>query len=224
MGVEDLAGACRGDDELLDIVRSNGVIECVCGGHGADEDQHDEAHALLAVIGTVGEAHAGAGEDSSERMGQGGGVLSLGACVQRGVLDNAFESSISSAAGMNPTMGEMSSTLKTLWPVPSRRRRSSSCALMSWLARPTPMMEPTMVCELDAGRPKYHVPRFQRMAAMRRANTMANPAPELTWRMSSTGSRVMTLKATAPEEARTPQRLQMPDQTTAMLGPASACR
>jgi hypothetical protein len=31
------------------------------------------------------------------------------------------------------------------------------------LVTPTPMMEPTRVCELDAGRPKDQVPRFQRL-------------------------------------------------------------
>ncbi len=39
-------------------------------------------------------------------------------------------------------------------------------ACMNWLASPTPMMEPTMVCVLDDGRPRYHVPRFQMMAAV----------------------------------------------------------
>ena len=59
---------------------------------------------------------------------------------------------------------------------------------MSWLAMPTPMMEPIMVWELEAGRPRHQVARFQRMAAMSRAKTMAKPEPELTLRMSSTGS------------------------------------
>ncbi len=66
------------------------------------------------------------------------------------------------------------------------------CTFINWLARPTPMMEPTMVCELEAGRPNHQVLRFQMMAAMSSAKTMAKPAPELTCRMSSTGSSVMT--------------------------------
>ena len=45
---------------------------------------------------------------------------------------------------------------------------------------PTPMMEPTMVCELEAGSPNHQVPRFHRMAAISSAKTMAKPAPELT--------------------------------------------
>ena len=75
-----------------------------------------------------------------------------------------------------------------------------------------------MVWELEAGRPNHQVLRFQMMAAISSAKTIANPAPELTWRISSTGSSVMMLNATAPEERRTPVRLHSPDQTTAMLG------
>ena len=75
-----------------------------------------------------------------------------------------------------------------------------------------------MVCELDAGRPNHHVPRFQRMAAIKSANTMAKPAPELTFRISSTGNKVMTAKATVPEESSTPVRLHNPDHTTAIFG------
>ena len=63
------------------------------------------------------------------------------------------------------------------------------------------MMEPTMVCELEAGRPSHQVPRFQRIAAISSAKTMAKPAPELTCKISSTGSSVMTAKATVPEES-----------------------
>ena len=75
-----------------------------------------------------------------------------------------------------------------------------------------------MVCELDAGSPNHQVPRFHRMAAMSRAKTMAKPAPELTCRISSTGSSVITAKATVPVEKSTPARLHIPDQTTAMFG------
>jgi hypothetical protein len=77
------------------------------------------------------------------------------------------------------------------------------------------MMEPVIVWVLEAGRPSHHVPRFQRMAAIKSANTIANPAPELTLRISSTGSRVIIVNATAPEDVSTPVRLQSPDQTTA---------
>ena len=133
-----------------------------------------------------------------------------------------FDSNISSAAAPKPTTGEISSTLSTLIACSQSTPEVPVRALSSWFATPTPMMEPTMVCELEAGRPNHHVPRFHKMAAISSANTIANPAPELTCRISSTGSSVITAKATVPLEASTPARLHNPDQTTAMFG-SSEC-
>ena len=77
------------------------------------------------------------------------------------------------------------------------------------------MIEPISVCELEAGRPRYQVPRFQTIAAISSAKTIAKPALEPTCRISSTGSSEMMPKATAPLEAMTPRKLKTPDQTTA---------
>ncbi|ESY84693.1 hypothetical protein X739_20840 [Mesorhizobium sp. LNHC220B00] len=77
------------------------------------------------------------------------------------------------------------------------------------------MIEPTIVCELDAGRPRNQVPRFHRMAATSSANTMAKPEEEPTCRISSTGSSDRMPKATAPLEVRTPRKLKAPDHMTA---------
>ena len=77
-------------------------------------------------------------------------------------------------------------------------------------------MEPINVCELDAGRPRYQVPRFQMMAAISSANTMAKPAALPTCRMSSTGNRDTMPNATAPDEISTPRKLKKPDHTTAI--------
>ena len=84
------------------------------------------------------------------------------------------------------------------------------------------MIEPISVCELEFGRPKYHVPRFQMIAAVSSANTMAKPAPLPTCRISSTGSSEMMPNATAPVESTTPMKFHMPDQATAMCG-SSEC-
>ena len=80
---------------------------------------------------------------------------------------------------------------------------------------PTPMIEPISVCEDDAGRPKYQVPRFQMMAAISSANTIAKPALLPTCRISSTGSSETMPNATAPEESSTPRKLKKPDHITA---------
>ena len=86
------------------------------------------------------------------------------------------------------------------------------------LASPTPMIEPISVCELEAGRPRYHVPRFQMIAEISSANTMAKPAPDPTLSTSSTGSSARTPNATAPLDVSTPIRFQQPDHTTATFG------
>src|SRR6202011_5622130 len=90
-----------------------------------------------------------------------------------------------------------------------------SFPLMRALATPTPMMEPIIVCELEAGSPIHHVPRFQMMAAMSRANTIEKPALEPTCRISSTGSSDTMPKATAPLDVSTPRKLKKPDHITA---------
>ena len=75
------------------------------------------------------------------------------------------------------------------------------------------MIEPISVCELEAGSPRYQVPRFQMIAPISSAKTIAKPALDPTWRISSTGSSAMMPKATAPLDARTPRKLKSPDQT-----------
>ena len=80
------------------------------------------------------------------------------------------------------------------------------------------MIEPIRVCELDAGRPRYQVPRFQMIAAINSANTIAKPAALPTCKISSTGSSEMMPKATAPLEVSTPRKLNEPDHMTANGG------
>src|SRR3954462_8483071 len=77
------------------------------------------------------------------------------------------------------------------------------------------MIEPISVCEEEAGRPKYQVPRFQRIAAISSANTIAKPAMEPTCRISSTGGSETMPKPTAPDESSTPGKLKKPDHITA---------
>ena len=51
------------------------------------------------------------------------------------------------------------------------------------------MIAPISVWELEAGRPKYQVPRFQMIAANSMEKTMANPCAELTFNNRSVGSK-----------------------------------
>src|SRR3974377_1381647 len=121
-------------------------------------------------------------------------------------------------ARTKPKIGESSRDLPILAACAQSTPLVPDLALINWLAMPTPMMEPIRVCELEVGKPNHQVPRFQRIAAMSSANTMAKPALLPTWRISSTGSRETIPKATAPVEVTTPMKFQKPDQTNAILG------
>ena len=63
------------------------MVERVGGGDGADEDEHDEAHALLPVVGAVREADAGAGKQQQGANGPRRRLVVLGRLVEGGVLD-----------------------------------------------------------------------------------------------------------------------------------------
>src|ERR1700693_3173199 len=128
-------------------------------------------------------------------------------------------SSNSPAAQTKPTSGEISSDKPTSLALTQLTPSPNSCPFAnSEFASPTPIMEPISACELEAGKPRYQVPRFQTMAAIRSANTMANPAPDPTLSTNSTGSKESTPNATAPFDVKTPIRFQQPDQTTATIG------
>ena len=70
-------------DEILRILVGDGMVESVGGGNGADENQHDQAHAFLSVVRAVEEADAGAGENQQaadverRRLGAFGSLVKL---------------------------------------------------------------------------------------------------------------------------------------------------
>src|SRR5215831_2823273 len=125
----------------------------------------------------------------------------------------------SNAEQVKPTIGDTRRAVNTSWVfaqlTPSPKTWPGD---ISELASATPIIEPINVCELEAGRPRYQVPTFQMIADIKSANTIANPAPEPTFRTSSTGRSANTANATPPPEVRTPIRFQHPDQITAMAG------
>jgi hypothetical protein len=83
---------------------------------------------------------------------------------------------------------------------------------------PTPKIEPINECELETGRPRYQVPRFQRSAETSSEKTMEKPGAELTFVTNSTGSKLTIAKATVPDEIKTPMKFYRPDQMTAARG------
>jgi len=88
---DHFAGGCRGRDELLHAVRRQSPIEGVGGGHRADQDKHDQAHALLAVVGAVKEAHQGAGEDQNAPNPPRWRLVALRLCIERHIPDHDLQ-------------------------------------------------------------------------------------------------------------------------------------
>jgi hypothetical protein len=128
----------------------------------------------------------------------------------------AFAISSNTAASANPTSGETSSDFPMFAAWPQSTPLVPVLVAINWLAMPTPMIDPISVCELEAGRPRYQVPRFQIIAATSSANTIAKPPALPTCKINSTGSSDRIPNATAPVESSTPVKLHMPDHATAM--------
>ena len=88
----------------------------------------------------------------------------------------AFMMSSSTADRTKPTIGESNSASPISMALPQSTPEVPSRPRNSALATPTPMIEPIIVWELEAGKPSHQVPRFQMIAAISSANTMAKPA------------------------------------------------
>ncbi|ESY84692.1 hypothetical protein X739_20835 [Mesorhizobium sp. LNHC220B00] len=70
--------------EIVDVGRA---VERIGRRHHADQDQHDQAHALLAVIGAMREADAGAGEDQQRADPPGRRGIAFRRLVERRIAD-----------------------------------------------------------------------------------------------------------------------------------------
>src|ERR1700749_4166669 len=117
----------------------------------------------------------------------------------------------SKPANPKPTNGDTTRALTVSATFAQFTRSPNALSgLNSEFMRPTPTIEPIRVCELDAGRPRYHVPTFQMIADNSSEKTIAKPAPDPTLITSSTGNNATMPKATAPEEVSTPIRFQQP--------------
>src|SRR5580704_12968876 len=151
------------------------------------------------------------------RIHVGGGWSPFGSANSSLLGMTNFTTSSRAPASTKPKIGENSRALPidVAWVQSTPEVPLRPCS--SALATPTPITEPMSVCELDAGRPNDQVPRFQMIAAINSANTMAKPALDPTCRINSTGSSETMPKATAPDDHSTPKRLNIPDQTTATL-------
>src|ERR1700722_12343548 len=155
---------------------------------------------------------------SSTRIQNGGGASPTGASYSARFLITAFIKVSSRYAQTNPTIGDNSNDFPIFVACAQSTPLVPVFADISWFAMPTPIIEPIKVCELEAGNPSHHVPRFQMMAATSSAKTIAKPALLPTCKINSTGNKEMIPKATSPLDAMTPRKFQKPDHTTAICG------
>ena len=100
-----------------------------------------------------------------------------------------FASTSNSAARQKPITGEIINAIPTSVAlcqlIPLRAEPRSIQAFII----PTPMIEPMSEWELEAGRPRYQVAKFQMIAAPSSESTIARPRPVWMLTSRSTGSR-----------------------------------
>ena len=100
-------GRCR--EERLDGAVRHRAVERVGGRHHADQDQHDQPHAFLAVVRAVREADARARQDQDAANPQRRRRGALRLAVESGLLATSLRTRSSSAAAQKPMSGESSS-------------------------------------------------------------------------------------------------------------------
>ena len=82
-----LAGYLGDRGKLQGLFIGHGLVQCVSHRQGANQDQHDQAHAFLAVVGAVGKGHPGAGQDQYTANPPWWWCLAFRRLVQRLALD-----------------------------------------------------------------------------------------------------------------------------------------
>ncbi|MNO98893.1 hypothetical protein D3C76_906520 [compost metagenome] len=77
--------------KLQRLIRGHGAVQRIGHRQGPDQNQHDQPHAFLTVIGAVGEGHAGAGQDQQAANPPRRRNIALGLLVQRAILDEGSQ-------------------------------------------------------------------------------------------------------------------------------------
>lgn len=118
-------------------------------------------------------------------------------------------------ARRNPTKGEKRSDSNV-----SITLCQGSLTLESiiFITSETPRIEPISVCELDAGSPRYQVPKFQIIAAMRSESTTQTQNTMLELPIFSSGRSFMIHIATPVPPMITPKKLKNAANMTAFFG------
>ena len=128
---------------------------------------------FLPIIRSMCEAHTSAGQDQCAPNPPWRRACPPAAAeTSRLIRDDLFKQSPARAPATmkNPTTGgDTSNDVKTLRTWSQFTPWLTPCPDRSALASPTPTIAPINVCELEAGNPRYHVPRFQQIAETSRA-------------------------------------------------------
>ena len=117
-------------------------------------------------------------QTSRPRIQSGGGCVAGGRLVQLGSWIGACSESSSRRQGEADQGREQEREPDLARLVPVDPRAEAGRATASWPG-PRPRSTPIRVCELDAGSPRYQVPRFQTIAASKSASTIASPRRRL---------------------------------------------
>ena len=144
-----------------------------------------------------------------------------------------FTTSSRIPASAKPKIGETAAPCRSRPPA-SNRRRSCHCgrAAAHWRRRRrSPSRSACASSMRQAERPRARIPDDRRDQQCEHHGETGTAA---TWRINSTGKSETMPKATAPDDHSTPNRSNMPDQTTATLAgservqirwqPRSQCR
>ena len=215
-------------DALVGILGSVQIIGAAVhvqrkiGRRHADQHQHHQTDAFLAIVGTVCEAHPMAEQISVTRAQNGGCFLPSTSRRSSGVLWILLPSHTrfmanSSKAGNDEAHGgrddEREHDVDGFADVDTLFQRLMADQGMG---AAYPRMEPIRVWELDAGMPKYQVPRFQTMAENSRENTMIRPWVESMPKQQIDGQQVNDGIGHPNPPSMTPAKLNRPEATTAI--------
>ncbi len=88
--IKDASRLFRGGDEVLHLRGTDGVVERVSRWNGPDENEHDESHALLSIVGAMEEADAGAGKNHEHANRKRRWPIVFWSLIKLWELDEAF--------------------------------------------------------------------------------------------------------------------------------------
>lgn len=159
--------------QLLRIFR---IIQREFSRANSDEYQHNQTDSFLSVVRSMEEAHQCTGADQDPANPGGGGWFFLGSLntnFLKGRLSSRRRRNMIIIAIEKPKRGDTSRELNTSEALLQLTPTPLVFSGINVKARPTPRIDPMRVCELELGKPKYHVPRFQMMALKSSAKIIA---------------------------------------------------